>query len=306
MQLRRIVEERQEELTSADRRVADVLLGDRMGGSFHTAQEVAERAGVHASTAGRLARKLGFDSYRELREHLRSSVLSDMDAAVRVQRRLDRAGGSSVLQSMVQGEIEALTALPQQVPQAAIDHATRLLREAANILVIAESHGGSLAEIFARRLVRSGYRATALTHVDWQAADALLAFGRGDLLVAMSFRHGSLALERLAAQVRGQGAALLHITDRTSRIADLADVTLQAARGQPGESHSLTVPMTICNTLILELTRTDEGRSLAQLKKLEALRRLFSEPASPGSTRRDSDHEAVTEPLDTGSDRKGR
>ena len=50
---------------------------------------------------------------------------------------------------------------------------------------------------------------------------------------------------------------------------------LLEGRGEQGEFHSLTVPMAICNTLILELSRTDDGRSLETLAKVETLQRLF-------------------------------
>ena len=46
-------------------------------------------------------------------------------------------------------------------------------------------------------------------------------------------------------------------------------------RGEAGEFHSLTVPMAICNTLILELSQADKGHSLEALGRFETLRRIF-------------------------------
>ena len=62
MPFKELIAERRDELTTSDRRLIDVLLVDKTEGSFLPAHEIAERAGVHASTAGRLARKLGFKS----------------------------------------------------------------------------------------------------------------------------------------------------------------------------------------------------------------------------------------------------
>lgn len=277
MRLREIVEARHEELTEADRKVAEVLLADRTAGSFLAAHEVALKAGVHQSTAGRLARKLGFDSYREMREELRSAIISDLDASLRVRKRLDRVGHDSILQSVVDGEMRALAALPGQITQAQIDAATDRLRRADGIIVVGESHSSSLAGLFARRLVRSGYRATALAHVDWEAADALLGLAPADLIFGMVFRHGSPNVEKVFEHARSIGAATILVTDRVSAPPSCAEITLAARRGEVGESHSMTVPMAICNTIILELSRTDDGRSLARLGKLERLRRMFDE-----------------------------
>ena len=277
MRLKEIIQSRQEELTQADRKVAEVLLSDRTAGSYLAAHEVALKAGVHQSTAGRLARKLGFNSYRELRDELRSALRSDLDASLRVRRRLDNVVGNSILQSVVDGEIRALADLPSQVTQSQIDGVTAGLRQAAAILVIGEGHASSLADLFARRLGRSGYRAHALAHADWQAADALLGLTASDLVFAMVFRHGSPHVERVLTHARELGARTVLLTDRMPIQASCAETTLVARRGEIGKSHSLTVPMAVCNTLILELSRTDEGRSLTHLGKLERLRRLFDE-----------------------------
>ncbi len=128
MPFKDLIAERSDELTTSDRRLIDVLLVDRTEGSFLPAHEIAERAGVHPSTAGRLARKLGFESYRAMRDELRNAVLSDLDASRRVRKRVDRAAGHTLLQSVIEGEIRALSALASQVDQAAIDRTTAVAR----------------------------------------------------------------------------------------------------------------------------------------------------------------------------------
>jgi DNA-binding MurR/RpiR family transcriptional regulator len=274
MNLTEIIAARRDELTESDRRLVEVLLANRTAGSFLPSHKVAEQAGVHASTAGRLARKLGFASYREMRGALQDTVVADLDASVRVQRRLDRVRGDSLLGSVVEGEIRALGNLVNQITDAEIVAAAAMIRQAGRILVVGEGHASSLADMFVRRLVRSGYRAAVVAHADWQAADQLLGLAAGDVVVAMIFRHESPGAARLVSCAREIGAATLLITDRRTGV-PLCDRQLVAARGEQGEFHSLTVPMAICNTLILELSRTDQGRSLKTLAKVETLQRLF-------------------------------
>jgi len=277
MPFEELIAEHQNELTTSDRRLIEVLLVDKTEGSFLPAHEIAERAGVHPSTAGRLARKLGFGSYRAMREELRHAVLSDLDAARRVRKRVDRAAGQSLLQSVIDGEVRALTALASQVDQPTIDRTTAWLGAARRIVVMGEGHASSLAEIFARRLKRSGYRAVALPHLDWEAADELISLTKDDLLFGMIFRHESIGIAR-AFEIAGEiGANTVLLTDRA--MSPAAGITMVVRRGEAGEFHSLTVPMVVCNTLILELSRADEGHSLAALGKLEHLRRTFAIPA---------------------------
>jgi DNA-binding MurR/RpiR family transcriptional regulator len=279
MPLQELIAERRDELTASDRRLIDVLLVDKTEGSFLPAHEIAERAGVHPSTAGRLARKLGFESYRAMREELRNAVLSDLDASKRVRKRLDRAVGQTMLQSVIDGEIRALTALATQVDQLTIELTTKWLGEARRIVVMGESHASSLAEVFVRRLKRSGYRAVALSHMDWEAADELISLTSEDLLFGMVFRHESNGIERAFGIASKIGAKTVLLTDRAT--SPHAGITMTARRGEAGEFHSLTVPMAICNTLILELSQADKGHSLTALGKLEHLRRTFEKTSSP-------------------------
>jgi DNA-binding MurR/RpiR family transcriptional regulator len=275
MRFEELVAEKNSTLTGSDRKLVDVLLVDPTVGGFMAAHKVAERAGVHPSTAGRLARKLGFDSYRAMRE----AMVFELDASARVRNRIDSASGHTLLESVVAGEIAALSRLTEQVGQDEIAAATEALRRARRILVIGESHAGSLAQLFARRLKRSGYLAMALSHADWETADELISLTDQDLVFGMIFRHESPGVMRALNLAQETGAGGVLLTDLT--VSPVAEVTITARRGEPGEFQSLTVPMAICNTLILELSRVDHGRSLDALAKLENLRLSFEKTGAP-------------------------
>src|SRR3546814_11075156 len=57
-------------LTNSDRRIIEILLAQQSEAAFLSAAQLAERAQVHETTATRLAQKLGFAGYPELRAHL--------------------------------------------------------------------------------------------------------------------------------------------------------------------------------------------------------------------------------------------
>lgn len=270
------------ELTEADHRLLAVLLGDVAGVGALSAREIASRAGVHETSAGRLASKLGFATYRELRREL----IQELDLAVRMSERLHRIGTGSVLEAVVASEVKVLSAIPQQVTQEQIDETVRLLLAARRILVFGTSHAGVLATLLARRLCRSGYDARALQHVDWEASDAVLGTGAGDVLVAFQFRQAAEGLSRLAAAFKAGGGNIVLISDGPARLVEpRPDVTLSALRGGLGESQSLAAPMVIANTLVLELSRADGGKSLESLRRLGELRdKIDARPRGPRAT----------------------
>jgi DNA-binding MurR/RpiR family transcriptional regulator len=274
------------DLTDADHRLLAVLLGDRAESSYLSAKAVAGRAGVHESTAGRLATKLGFSSYRDMRGSLRGQVISELDSAVRMASRLDRIGGGSALEAIVASEVKVLTDIPRQVSGDQITAAADLLARARRIVLFGISHAGWLASLMARRLVRSGYDALAIQNVDWSAADALMGMGRDDVLLAFEFRRATEGLKKLATTVASLGGHVILISDGVARLAEPRPaVTLAASRGGKGDSQSLVVPMIIANTLVLELSRIDEGRSLNALGRLGELRDALQVNPQGGTAR---------------------
>ena len=62
-----------------------------------------------------------------------------------------------------------------------------------------------------------------------------------------------------------------------SIIGDKADVVLAARRGPMAEFHSLVVPMTIINTLLLAIANEDRENVMANLDKLDQMRERLEE-----------------------------
>jgi len=291
MSLRDIVEQYDGALTPADRQLAEVLLSDPQESSYLSAEAIAQKAGVHQSAASRLAQKLGFDSYRALRTALRKEVLSGGAAAERIRKRLDHFGEKSILQALVESEVRALTSAAQQVDQLQMERVAECLRDAGRILLFGQGHAAALVDLFERRLLRSGYPVRGLRHSDWEAPDALLSLGAGDAVVAFAFRRPSDGLDRVLSHTAKVDATSILISDLAGlMMRPRPDFVLAASRGEEGESQSLTVPMAICNALILELSRCDGGRSIESLERLDSLRREYAKhdaaPAPAGQAAR--------------------
>ena len=81
MSFRGRVDDHRSRLTSADLRVLDVLLSHPTDAAFLPADQVASRAGVHVAAATRLAKKLGYSGYPDLRSALQTELLDGVGAA---------------------------------------------------------------------------------------------------------------------------------------------------------------------------------------------------------------------------------
>jgi DNA-binding MurR/RpiR family transcriptional regulator len=277
MSLQARVEEHADRLSAADERIVRELLTDPAEAAFLSAAELADRAGVHEASAVRLAQKLGYRGYPQLRADLRSDLLSRSDPGERVRRRLAHADGG-VLASVVQDEVAALASLPERLGQEQLDAAARVLIDARVVHLFAQGHATSLVELLDRRLRRSGSATSVVTGRSRDLAERAQTLRSDDAVVAFAFVQRPHGLSPLLEHAREVGARSVLVSDTLGPlIRPVPDVVLAAPRGAEGEFQSLTVPMAICNALVLTVARLDEGRSLAALDRLTGLIRRFDD-----------------------------
>jgi DNA-binding MurR/RpiR family transcriptional regulator len=273
MILQALLDRNNSQLTRADRKLANVLLAHPLDSAFLSTNEIAERAAVHPASAVRLARKLGFPGYPALRSALQMELFNETAAAERVRQRIEHLGKGEVLKAFVQSEIRALSRLPDQVDDTRIAAAARAIVRARAVFLFGTGHAQTLARLLEMRLTRGGYDAVVLAAETREAAAALQRARRGDAFLLFAFYSISPRVQRILAHAREIRATTIVITDIVNPMQlPRADVILAATRGEAGEARSLVVPMTICNTLILQVSRLDRGRMIRNLENLEAMR----------------------------------
>ena len=74
-----------------------------------------------------------------------------------------------------------------------------------------------------------------------------------------------------------RGATTLALTDKRGAALDPPpDRHIAVSRGEAGESQSLVVPMTVTNTVILDLATIDEGRTMRALAEFRDMRETLA------------------------------
>jgi DNA-binding MurR/RpiR family transcriptional regulator len=73
------------------------------------------------------------------------------------------------------------------------------------------------------------------------------------------------------------GCPVIFLTDTLgSIVGDRADVILSARRGPTAEFHSMVVPMTIINSMLLAVAQEERGVVMQNLDQLDHLRERFN------------------------------
>lgn len=272
MRFRELVANHDGRLTRADREVLDVLLSHPTEAAFLSADEVTARAGVHVAGATRLAQKLGFSGYPQLRERLRTDLLADVGPADRVRRRLEASIDGHVVEDLASAESAALEDLPRSVAQAQLDEVAALVLGADRVLVYARGNADVLARLLVRRLRRFGLRVMTLPGDPRDLAEELVGLQEDDVVLALAFRRASRTLDALLETSAEVGATSVFLTDTlASQVHPDPSVVLAAPRGSGRDFQSLTVPMAVANALVLTIARLGAERTMPALERLQLL-----------------------------------
>ena len=275
--LNKIVERFDGRLTESDRAILSVLLNSPKSAVFLSVAQQAEKADVHKSTVVRLAHKLGFDGYPELRVQIRSEVHPEASSEKRSQQRMESIEQGSNLNALIESEIAALNAISNSLSQAQIDLAADHLAKARTIHIVGRGSAGPLILHLDRRLRRIGFQTNVALNLQRRdLAEKFMALSKDDAVIFFAFQApDSLpeGYEGLIAHAAGIGAKSIIISDSTGpTIRPRADVSLSVSRPDESVMQLRTGPIVVCEALAMTLAHKDPKRAVKGLEGLEALR----------------------------------
>lgn len=271
------VEEFGGELTANDQRIVGEILADPTGTAFMSAESLAGRVGVHAASVVRLAKKLGFSGYPQLRASLQHSLRQAFQPADRVVRSLGATDGS-ILTTVVGEELERLSLLAEHVTDDDLATAAEMVAKARRVVLFGHGHSTALTTLLQRRLRRSGFVAERVTADARDLAETMVGIGADDLLIGFALRTVPPTLVALLEHTTGHAIPSVLISDAIGpTIRPRPSVLLSAPRGMQDRFLTLTVPMVICDALVLAVAGHDGGRSLSALEELGQLLDAFED-----------------------------
>lgn len=232
-------------------------------------REVASRLGTDPSTVLRIARGMGFGSYRHFKVYLHD--VSIASATSLEGMRGVTAGDSSILshgRKALDQDVRNLHALRNTLDLQRVANIAKRIHRARRILVLGGDLAISLVDFLAYRLTLLGFPTISAT-TPGHAANAARNCSKKDLVIAISFRRGLRQTVEGLQQAHANGAYCMGITDTfISPIARFADECFLT----PVEAHlsnSYTVPMSFLNVLLTVCAHQHRARTVRILKKAD-------------------------------------
>ena len=269
-------------LTDADQELISIILGEPSEAVYLSSAELASKAAVHASTVVRLARKLGFDGFPDMRQKLRQDVEFKKNSSDKIRQRIDLIEKGSNLSDLIESEIAAIAAISNTVSQNQIDEVVNKIYKAKSIFIVGRGSAAPLMTHFERRLRRSGIQCrVALNLQRRDLAEQLIGIQKGDAIVVFGFQSiNSLpsGYSSLIESAKSIGAYSIAIGDSTILTArPKPDIVLSVSRPKEGVMQLRSGPMLICEALAMTLLHKKSKKAVRGVESLEHLRANFLE-----------------------------
>jgi DNA-binding MurR/RpiR family transcriptional regulator len=259
-------------LSANDELIAAFLRDHLHDLAFHTAESLAAGAGVSAAAVVRFARRVGFASFRELRDRARSELRPAADAEPGSNGRASTPEPrSSLLARKTQGDIASLELLPRLLGDA-LQTAAEAVAAARTAWFLAnrETHG---LTVYAQRLLAQARDGIGLINPAFP--DPIRSLGSPDVLIACTFRPYARNTVDLLVQARSGGARIVLVTDGLALdFIDPHDIVLAVPVDSPTLFLSLTPALCVLETLCALVATRDPDRTYANL---EATARFMEE-----------------------------
>jgi len=268
-----IITDRYTELTKSEKRIANYLRKHQEECAFLSVGELAKKLDLSEATMVRFARSLGFESYPDMRKLLQANYRNRVTHSTRLRSRLgDLRETGDVFERLVVTDIDYLTQALETVDRNELDRAVDMIRAHKRIFVYGVGPSVTLVDLIELRLTRFGWQVVPLRTAGREILESLLLMTADDLLFTICFFDVSPTLHLVLDYANEVGAKVVMLTDTLGPIVgSKANVVLEARRGPMSEFHSLVVPMTIINALLLSVAN-EEKSAMENLDKLDQLR----------------------------------
>ncbi len=260
------------ELTPLETAVVERMLAAPGFSATTALRDVAREAGVSDAMVVKLAKKLGFSGFREMRGKIAAyNVLPTAE----LHEQLDAGDDAeTTVRKVFRTSIQALEETLAILDIAAFERASRVLAAARQRDLYGLGGSAQIARDVAHKFLRIGVRTTVFddTHMMLMSAAML---GPGDVAVGFSHSGETGSVIEPIALARANGAATIAITNHaTSRLARTAELVLAStAQGSPLTSENAAAriaQLNILDALFVTVAQRDAAGSTANLQRTMA------------------------------------
>lgn len=258
-ELIRVIHDRHDQMSKTYQRIAVYITQNPNEVAVHSVNALAERCGIHASSFVRFAQSLGYKGFKELQALFQKRLATaapGFEARVKaLESELSRADDPTeigFLRDLVVRDIASLQQLLNEVNPADLALAADLLDGADIIYLLGQLRSAPVVDLLRYVLTMLGKRCVLLDPGGGLATHMGRTMGKGDVLLAVSFRFYANEVVSVVEEAGQKGIDIIAISDSTlSPLARWARVLFPVPEHDYTFSRSLAAPMCLAQALVV-------------------------------------------------------
>ncbi|MCX7780109.1 MAG: MurR/RpiR family transcriptional regulator [Negativicutes bacterium] len=271
-----LLEEKMEEFTSAQRKVADYILKHPTEVAFLTTEQLAGIIGVSVATVMRLAYSVGYTGYAQFQKDLQEMLRNRVAPPTRLEANVKKLGKNKLLLECAETQIANINNTVEFMSDEAINSAFELIFAAKKIYVIGVRGSSSVANYLNEGLNRLGVDSELLIPDSGRLQAVLVKITSDNLIIAISLPRYAKRTVEVARFAKTKGARMLAITDGySSPLALLSDVFLPCAFESLSFHNSEIGAMFVADFLVTGVAIRDSKKTKHNLEEIEKVATAF-------------------------------
>lgn len=275
-----ILKDNYQNLTRKQKAIADYLLANPEAVCYITLKELSQRTSATEVTILRMCKKLGFESYIEMKKSFRDHTqrlikgLSEPNYILPDESLTAPEEKIRLMRQICLNEYNRSTEFYQSVDLDSVFRAARLILKAKYVMIVGQGISKIVADFFYSRISPLGINSALIDPMDMDNVQASLAkLKEDDLVIAISFPRYCTPVHNIVQYAEYRGAAVISITDS---LEDSPAVTKNSLNFLCETStkvfyNSLSLPFALVNLIasgiVLEMG-SEYSRLVAESKKI--------------------------------------
>ncbi|ASY80586.1 RpiR family transcriptional regulator [Pectobacterium polaris] len=261
MQIDERLRDRYGELSPQEQRVADFIFDHFDDLISYNSAELARLSSVSKATVSRLFKRLGYPSYRDMRDELRTLRQSGMPLA----DNRDAVQGNTLLARHYKQEMANLTQWINQIDPVQFGAVIQALMQAQRLCLIGLRNSYPVALHLRQQLLQIRQQVTLLTQPGQTLSEELVDLTAQDVVIVVAFRRRPRLIQPLLAQLQKRGVPVLLLCEpQVSTLMSLATwslcVPLDSVSAFDSYSSAMSLVNVISNALLHEMLRDGRQR----------------------------------------------
>lgn len=260
-----------EQLPTAERKLADIILDFPGELAAYNATELAELAGVSKAAATRFFKRLGFSSFEEARRLARDSKSWGSPLYLQSKHQLNESPGQHI-QQYVDEEVKHLQQTLSSLSMEEVGEICQAINCSRRIWVVGFRNSQYIAAYIRWQLIQFRANVMLLPGGAGETLGEYLAdVDKDDLFIVIGVRRRISLIRQLMQHLHDKGVPILYLTDPSaSRTTQLAKWVIRSPVSTSFLFDSYTSLMSVARFLAIEAYSSSGKKGRARLKAIEA------------------------------------